>query len=90
MWIAAHNRKGGYITVDISLHELVPKHEILTKLEKKELLERLGAEEKELPRILLSDPALQNMEAKPKDVVKITRKSQTAGYSTYYRIVSGK
>jgi DNA-directed RNA polymerase subunit H len=72
------------------LHELVPKHEILTKLERKELLERLGATEKQLPRIQLTDPAIKNMDAKLGDVVKITRKSQTAGYSTYYRIVVNK
>jgi DNA-directed RNA polymerase subunit H len=50
----------------------------------------LGVTEKGLPKILLSDPALNKLEAKPKDVVKITRKSQTAGYSTYYRIAVGK
>ena len=82
--------EGGLITVDISLHELVPKHEILTKLEKKELLERLGANDRQLPRILISDPALANMEAKPGDVIRIIRKSQTAGFSTYYRIVVAK
>lgn len=50
----------------------------------------MGVTEKELPKILLLDPALKNLEAKPRDVVRITRKSQTAGYSTYYRIVVGK
>ena len=68
-------------------HEMVPKHEILTKLEKKDLLERLGITDKGLPKILISDPALQNQEVKPGDVIKITRKSQTAGFTTYYRIV---
>jgi DNA-directed RNA polymerase subunit H len=68
----------------------VPKHEILTKLEKKELLERLGATEKELPRILLKDPALLNQDTKIGDVIRITRKSQTAGHSTYYRVVVAK
>jgi DNA-directed RNA polymerase subunit H len=46
--------------------------------------------EKELPKILLTDPALKNLDAKLGDVAKITRKSQTAGYATYYRIVVGK
>ena len=82
--------KGGLITVDISLHDLVPKHEILTKLDKKELLEKLGITDKELPKIQLTDPALQNMDAKIGDVIRITRKSQTSGYSLYYRIVVGK
>ena len=82
--------EGGLITVDISLHEIVPKHEILTKLDKKELLERLGITDKQLPKILLSDPGIGNLDAKLGDVAKITRKSQTTGYSTYYRIVVGK
>jgi DNA-directed RNA polymerase subunit H len=72
------------------LHKLVPKHEILTKLEKKELLERLGITDKELPKIHLSDPGIANLEAKPGDVTRIERKSQTAGYSTYYRLITGK
>ena len=72
------------------MHELVPKHEILTKLDKKELLEKLGIVETQLPKIALSDPGITNLEAKLGDVVKITRKSQTAGYSTYYRFVMGK
>ncbi len=82
--------EGGLITVDIFLHELVPKHEILTKLEKQQLLERLGVTEKQLPKISLTDPALISIETKQNDVVRITRKSQTAGYSTYYRVVVGK
>lgn len=69
---------------------MVPKHEILTKLDKKELLEKLGVPDKNLPKILLTDPALRNLDAKISDVVKITRKSQTAGYSTYYRVVVAK
>jgi DNA-directed RNA polymerase subunit H len=46
--------------------------------------------ERELPRILLTDPALKGLEAKAGDAVKVTRKSQTAGQSIYYRIVAGK
>ena len=85
-----HGVKGGLITVDISLHELVPKHEILTKLEKKGILEGLGVSDTGLPKILLSDPAIQEMDAKPGDVVRITRKSQTAGETIYYRIIVNK
>ena len=46
--------------------------------------------EKELPKILIMDPAILAMEAKKGDVVRITRKSQTAGFSTYYRAVAGR
>lgn len=50
----------------------------------------MGVTEKEMPKILLTDPALKNLEAKAGDVVRITRKSQTAGHATYYRVVTGK
>jgi len=50
----------------------------------------LGATEKDLPKILLTDPALKNLDVKTGDVIKITRRSQTAGYTTYYRVVVNK
>lgn len=76
--------------VDILKHELVPKHEIMGASEKKELLEKLGISERQLPRILDSDPVIKKIEAKPGDVIKITRKSQTSGETVYYRLVAEK
>ncbi|MBI4175934.1 MAG: DNA-directed RNA polymerase subunit H [Candidatus Aenigmarchaeota archaeon] len=75
------------MTFDILAHELVPKHEILSKKEKEELLARLGSREEHLPKIYESDPVIKVIKAKPKDVIKITRKSQTSGEAVYYRIV---
>ena len=75
------------ITINIFENELVPKHEILSEEEKKELLKRLGIKEKELPKILESDPAARALGAKKGDVIKITRKSPTAGKCYYYRLV---
>jgi len=68
-------------------HELVPKHEILSGKEKKELLERLSVKEDQLPKILDKDPVVKTIGAKSGDVLKITRKSPTAGEATYYRVV---
>jgi DNA-directed RNA polymerase subunit H len=76
--------------VDILKHELVPRHEILTAAEKKELLEKINATERQLPKILDTDPVIKKIEAKPGDVVKITRKSQTSGETVYYRLVAEK
>jgi DNA-directed RNA polymerase subunit H len=76
--------------VDILKHELVPKHEILSAEEKKDLLEKINATERQLPKILDSDPVINKIEAKPGDVIKITRKSQTAGETVYYRLVAEK
>jgi DNA-directed RNA polymerase subunit H len=72
---------------DVSKHELVPKHEILSKEEKEELLKKYGITIKELPRILSSDPAIKALNPKIGDVIKITRKSKTAEESVYYRVV---
>lgn len=81
-----HSTRGGS-TVDIQQHTLVPKHEILGKEEKKELLERLNVDKGRLPKILSTDPVVKQINAKLGDVLKITRKSQTAGTAVYYRIV---
>lgn len=76
--------------IDILKHELVPQHEILTAAEKKELLERMHITDKQLPKILDTDPVIKKIEAKPGDVIKITRKSQTSGETVYYRLVAEK
>jgi len=68
-------------------HELVPKHEILSEEEKKELLKKYNITEKQLPKILASDPVVKAIGAKPGDVIRIIRNSPVAGRSIYYRIV---
>jgi len=73
--------------MDITKHELVPKHIILSENEKEELLKRYGITIRQLPRILLSDPVIKTMNVKIGDVIKIIRKSETAGESEYYRVV---
>ena len=73
--------------IDISKNELVPKHFVLSEKEKEELLKRYGITLKELPRILSSDPMVKKLGAKPGDVIKIERKSPTAGKTIYYRVV---
>ncbi|MCS7093882.1 MAG: DNA-directed RNA polymerase subunit H [Candidatus Aenigmarchaeota archaeon] len=75
--------------IDVSKHELVPKHEIVTEEEKKEIVEKYGSL-KNLPRIYSTDPQVKILNAKPGDVIKITRKSETAGETIYYRIVIEK
>ncbi len=70
-----------------SQHVLVPKHEILSEEERKALLEKYGIRPDQLPYILASDPAAKEIGAKPGDIIKITRKSPTAGVAIYYRYV---
>lgn len=76
--------------IDILKHELVPKHIILNEEEKKEILKNLQIEPHQLPKILTLDPVVKAINAKEGDILKIVRKSPTAGESIYYRIVSKK
>ena len=75
------------MTVDILEHEFVPSHEVLSKKDAKELATSLGIEMNKFPKMFLTDPVAKIINAKLGDVIKITRKSPTAGETTYYRIV---
>jgi len=72
---------------DVSKHVLVPKHTKVGERELKELLERYGIEVENLPRIFKHDPALESLDIKDGEVVKIVRKSPTAGQTVFYRRV---
>ena len=71
----------------VTEHVLVPKHEILTEDQKKELLTQFNATEDQFPYLFLSDPVAREIGAKPGDMVRIIRTSDTAGETTYYRYV---
>lgn len=73
--------------IDITQHFLVPKHEILSEEEKQELLKKYNIKLEDLPKIKITDPAIKHLNPKPGDIVRIIRKSPTAGTSVYYRVV---
>jgi DNA-directed RNA polymerase subunit H len=68
-------------------HVYVPKHEIMTKKEAQKVLDEFNCKPTELPLIFVTDPAILGLGVKPGDMIRITRESQTAGQSTYYRYV---
>jgi len=68
-------------------HIYVPKHEIMTINEAEDVLEKYHCKATELPLIFSDDPAILQLGVKPGDMIKITRKSATAGESFYYRYV---
>ena len=74
-------------TVLVPDHVYVPKHEIMTKKEAEDILIKYNCKPTELPLIFVNDPAIIGLGVKPGDMIKITRKSATAGESMYYRYV---
>jgi len=68
-------------------HELVPKHELLSKEEAVRVLRELGVRPEQLPWIRASDPVARLLGAKPGDIIRVVRKSPTAGVSIAYRFV---
>ena len=73
--------------IDIQEHMLVPTHEIMTEDEIADEFSDVEYDFKDLPKIKSEDPVVKAIDAKPGDVLRITRESQTAGVFVTYRIV---
>jgi len=68
-------------------HGFIPKHEILKADKVSKLLNRYKIDAKKIPKILSTDVVVKLLDAKAGDVIKIERRSKTAGIAAYYRIV---
>ena len=71
----------------ITDHVYQPKHEILPKNQAEEVLKKYNTKPSQLPYILQSDRGIEDLDSRPGDIIKITRRSPTSGESVYYRYV---
>ncbi|MBI2665314.1 DNA-directed RNA polymerase subunit H [Candidatus Woesearchaeota archaeon] len=75
------------MSFDVGKHTLVPKHTKLSEKEKEGLLATYNITIKELPKISVEDPAIAKLGAKGGDIIRVERKSRTAGITHYFRVV---
>jgi len=73
--------------LNIMNHELVPLHMIISEKEKEELLKKYNIVTSGLPKIMDTDPVSIYIGAKPGQILKIIRKSDTAKEAVSYRLV---
>lgn len=72
---------------NVTKHVLVPEHVLLSDSDAKSILKEYNIAPKLLPRIVVTDPCAKILGAKPGQIIKIIRKSPTAGTSVFYRLV---
>jgi DNA-directed RNA polymerase subunit H (RpoH/RPB5) len=72
---------------NITHHDYVPKHIILTVDEENELLEKYYTTKGKLPKIPRTDPIAKYYNMKSEQICKIIRKSPEVGEYIYYRLV---
>jgi DNA-directed RNA polymerase subunit H len=66
---------------------MVPDHKIMSEEEVTALLSRYNITTEQLPKIFHDDPAVKTIGANIDDVIRIIRKSHTAGRAEAYRLV---
>lgn len=72
---------------DVMKHELVPRHEVLSDEEARSVFTRYGVTPDQLPKVHATDAVARAVHARPGQVLRIRRKSPTAGESIAYRYV---
>lgn len=77
----------GELMYDIYEHVRVPRHILLTPVQKQALLTRFKATECSLPKMQRHDPMARYLGLHVGDVVKIQRYSMTVAHDVYYRVV---
>ncbi|MGC9554103.1 MAG: DNA-directed RNA polymerase subunit H [Thermoplasmatota archaeon] len=74
---------------NILKHELVPYFKVLSREEVEKLLSVYSISKGDLPKMVVTDPVSRAIGTREGDVVKIVRRSRTAGESVAYRLIVG-
>ncbi|PSP39248.1 DNA-directed RNA polymerase subunit H [Halobacteriales archaeon SW_8_65_20] len=72
--------------VDVSQHELVPEHSVVSDSELDDVLDEYDIERTDLPKIKRTDAAVPD-DAEVGDVLEIVRDSRTTDRAVVYRLV---
>lgn len=73
--------------LNVLKHEMVPEHSIISEEDVKNLFARYQIGPEQLPKVYHDDPAVLAVGARISDVIKVVRKSMTAGRAESYRLV---
>jgi DNA-directed RNA polymerase subunit H len=81
--------------INVMFHHLVPEHILLSEKEAEKMLKDLNLSKEQLPKIRREDPPIKILEKvhgpiEEGRVIKILRKSETAGVAVVYRLVVEK
>ena len=71
---------------NVSRHQYVPKHRILSKQETIDFLAKFNITLKNIPTIKRDDPQAKYIGLRPKQVCEITAENVTSGTTTRYRV----
>ena len=74
------------LLTNITKHVMMPQHVLLSQIEKESFFKSSNLADSQLPRITVNDPIARYYGMKRGDVVRIIRKSETAGLAVNYRI----
>lgn len=75
------------LAFNVTKHHLVPRHEVLTGPEKRELLAELQCKPSALPKVRSSDPVVKYMGCLPGSILRIHRHIGSMEEEVYYRLV---
>ncbi|GFP80832.1 DNA-directed RNA polymerase v subunit 5a [Phtheirospermum japonicum] len=75
------------LLVNITKHELKPKHQVLTKEEKEDLLKKYSIDEKQLPRMSQNDAIARYYGLEKGQVLKVTYSGELTQLHVTYRCV---